>query len=103
MSSEQLVTDFLNQILDDAGMTDLPPEVRQQMLVDLRARLEDRFLATIISVLKEDQLTQFRELTEQGAEDKVAEFINTNIPNSQELFAQAMVTFKEQYLGATNP
>ena len=51
LSSQQVVDDFLNKVLTDAGMYNVSPEVRSQMFNDLKNRLEDRFLATILANL----------------------------------------------------
>jgi hypothetical protein len=102
LSSEQVVNDFLNKMLTDAGMDTTSPEVREQMMNDLKNRLEERFFATILSNLSEEKVTELRELTEKGADqDKMGQFITGNIPNADELFAQSMLSFRDTYLGVT--
>ena len=103
LSSQQVVNDFLNKMLTDAGMDNISPEVRGQMLNDLRNRLEDRFFATILSNLNEEQITAFREIIEgqNDGSDKMDKFISTNIPNAAEVFSQAMMTFRDVYLGVS--
>ena len=100
LSSQQVVNDFINKMLTDAGMDNISPEVREQMSNDLKNRLEDRFFATILANLdSEDKITVFREITESGDPEKMSQFISTNMPNADELFAQAMMTFRDVYLG----
>jgi|SRR3989344_4979771 len=102
LSSQQVVDDFLNKVLTDAGMDNVSPEVRSQMFNDLKNRLEDRFLATILANLNEDQITSFREITESGGnQEKMNDFISANLTNAPELFAQAMMSFRDTYLGIT--
>ncbi|MEK7140705.1 MAG: DUF5663 domain-containing protein [Patescibacteria group bacterium] len=100
LSSKQVVDDFLNKMLTDTGMDNVSPEVREQMFNDLKNRLEDRFLATILANLQEDQITTFREISEANGDSvKMSQFISANLPNANELFAQAMMTFRDVYLG----
>ena len=99
-STAQLFEDFLNQLLTDAGMDTVSAEVRQQMLSDLRARLENRLLGTIVMHLPEAEISNFNKLVEDpGAEEKVAKFIDEKVPDSSELFATAMLSFRNDYLG----
>ena len=99
-SSAQLMEDFLQQLLIDAGMDGVSPEVKDQMLTDLRARLEDRLLGTIILHLSEEDLVTFNKLSDDNAsEEQVTKFIDEKIPDYAELAGQAMLQFKNDYLG----
>jgi|GEM_PF-5045028 len=99
-SSAQLFEDFLSQLLTDAGMDTVSPEVREEMLSDLRSRLENRLLGTIVMNLPEEELNTFNKMLDNGAGDEqVAKFIDDKVPNSTELFAAAMVSFRNDYLG----
>ena len=46
------------------------PEVREQMMNDLKNRLEDRFIATILANLNDEQATAFREIAEAGGDSE---------------------------------
>lgn len=96
----KVVDDFLNLLLEEAGMDGIAPEVRTQMHTDLKKRLNERFFATAISALPESKVTELRELTERGASgDDIEKFIDSNIPNAQEIFSAAMLSFRNDYLG----
>lgn len=102
-SSAQITEDFLNQLLTDAGMDTVSPELREEMLADLRARLQDRLLGTVIINLSEQDLEGFNKLLDQNAnEEQVAKFIDEKVPNATELFATAMLGFRNDYLGLEN-
>lgn len=102
LSSHQVVNDFLNKMLTDAGMNNVSPEVRDQMFSDLRNRLEERFFATVVSNLNDGQISTFREIVEAGGDSaKMNKFLSTNLPNSNELFSQAMLSFRDVYLGVS--
>jgi hypothetical protein len=96
----QVINDFLLSLLSDAGMNDVSPRVKEQMIDDLNARLQDRFVATIISNLDENKLEEFSNLLESAKDEaKVQSFIDANLPNASQLFAQSMLKFRDDYLG----
>jgi hypothetical protein len=99
-TGEQVITDFLLGLLTDSGMDAVSPEVKAQMLKDLHARLQDRFIATVLTNLEEDKYEEFANLIEsQPSEEAVQRFIDGNVPNAAELFGQAMLKFRNDYLG----
>lgn len=96
----QVVDDFLNLLLDEGGMDTVSVEVRAQMLNDLRVRLNERLFTTVITNLSDEKVTEFRTLSEKGASgEELEKFIDQNIPNTQEIFAGAFLTFRNDYLG----
>ena len=100
LSFAQVVDDFLNLLLDEGGMDTVSPEVRAQMLSDLRVRLNERLFVTAISNLSDDKVTELRKLTEGvPSGEAIEKFIDGNIPDAQEIFAGAMLTFRNDYLG----
>ena len=100
LTSAQYVEDFLQALLTEAGMDTVSAEVKAQMLIDLRARLQDRLFGTIVMNLTDGKLTEFREMVENGgAQADLEKFVDENVPNAAEVFAQAMVTFRKDYLG----
>lgn len=100
LTSAQYIEDFLQQLLTEAGMDTVSAEVKAQMLTDLRARLQDRLFGTIVINLTDGKLTQFRELSEnEGSQEDLEKFVDENVPNASEVFAQAMMTFRKDYLG----
>lgn len=96
----RVIDDFLNLLLDEGGMDTVSVEVRAQMLRDLRVRLNERFFTTVITNLSDEKISQFRELSESKVPGEGLEkFIDQNIPNAKEIFAQVMITFRNNYLG----
>ena len=60
----QVANDFLNLLLDEGGMETVSPEVRVQMLSDLRLRLNQKIFAAILSQLDDAKVTQLRKLVD---------------------------------------
>lgn len=102
-SSEEFINKFLKDMLQDAGMTDLSPEVETQLLKDLRARLNERFLAELVSIFTEEEVVQFKELAESGNnQEDLEKFITDHIPNAAEIFSDALLKFRADYLGVSS-
>lgn len=102
LTSAQYVEDFLQTLLAEAGMDTVSAEVKEQMLTDLRARLQDRLFGTIVMNLTDGKLTEFRELVDGGGSpEDLEKFVDQNVPNAAEVFAQAMMKFRSDYLGLT--
>lgn len=100
MSSAQVIQDFLQSLLTDAGMDDLTPDVKAQMLQDLEARLQDRFFGALVTQLTDEELTQFRELQEKETPPaQLEQYISDHLPNSADFFVQIMNQFRSDYLG----
>jgi hypothetical protein len=94
---------FLQELLRDAGQTGLGSELENQMIEDLYSRLEDRLIVTALSCLDPDQRAQLEELSNQKSGDLSAEtdaFFRKNIPDYDQVFARALVDFRNLYISA---
>lgn len=93
------VTAFLERMLDDGGMKDLQAEVREQMLADLRSRLQNALFATVVMKLPENDLPSFNALVERNAPStQIQEFLRQRIANMDDVMAGAMLEFRKQYV-----
>lgn len=96
----QEVRTFLESILDDAGMTDLTPEMKNSMTQELFKLLDARLTTVAVENLSEENLTQFERMLEEKKDKQDVEmFLRDKIHNAPELFAQAMLDFRNSYLG----
>lgn len=99
LSEPAEITAFLERLLDDGGMREVEPEVRAQMLTDLRARLQNALFATFITKLPEADLPAFNALVEEKAPlERVQEFLATRIKNLETVVANALLDFRKQYV-----
>lgn len=90
----QVVDNFLNLLLDEGGMTTMSPEVREQMLNDLRLRLNEKIFALILSRLDDAKVTEFRKLVEEKSSGEAIEkFIDSNIPDAQDFLLKPLWLF----------
>ena len=75
-------------------------EVIVEMLKDLNGRLEDRLILTAIDSLPPDKQEELEQMAESGAgAGDMEAFVKTNIANWEQVFSQALVEFRESYLG----
>lgn len=85
----------------DAGQTDMPEAVLQEMLKDLNGRLEDRLILTAIDNLSEEKQVELEGMAESGVgAGEMEAFVKENVANWEEVFSKALVDFRETYLGA---
>jgi len=93
------IRSFLKQLLFDAGQTDLPQEVENQMIEDLYTRLEDRLMLSAMEHLSEEQQEVLDRMTEEGkSADEVETFLKSAIPNYDEVFRATLEDFRNTYI-----
>lgn len=94
------VRGFLENLIQDAGLTPLDETAREQMIEELYVRLDNFLTSEIVKSLPPEQLEEFVQLNERGAsQEEVNQFMNEKIPNAQDLFGAALVNFRDLYLG----
>ena len=91
---------FLESLLQDANMTTLDDQAREEMIKQLFVRLDNFMLTTIMEALPGEKLEEFTKMSEEGKDRTELEaYLKANIPNAEEVFARAMLTFRDMYLG----
>lgn len=94
------VKTFLESILQDAGMTNIDPKMHEEMIKELFTRLDSFMLTTIIEALPADKIGEFTRMSESGkSKEELESYLRETVPNSQEVFARAMLQFRDLYLG----
>lgn len=90
---------FLESILQDAGIRDLDDKTHEQMLQELFKRLDNYILLSISDNLPADKLEIFTRMAENKASaEQMKTYLQENIPDSTQIFAQAMLDFRDYYL-----
>ncbi len=90
---------FLENLLDSAGITSVEPEMREQMIEELYVRLDKYIIAKVTENMPDEKLDEFAKLFENKADmSQIQEYLLKNLPNAQEVFAQAFVEFENIYL-----
>lgn len=94
------VRTYLEGILQDAGMTSLDPQMHEEMLKELYARLDNHLTSVIAQNMPPEHLEEFIKMNEEGkGKLEVEAFVKEKMPNAQEVLAQAFSEFRDLYLG----
>ena len=96
------VDQFLNQILDEkkiAGSED--PEVRRQLIDDLRSRLMSQIDREMINALNAEQLEQLSDMLDKDdlTAAEIQDFFRQSGVNGQQVALETMMRFRTYYLG----
>ena len=97
------IDQFLGQILDDKKITIDTPEVRQQLISDLRNHLMNQIDRAMINALNEEQLRQLNDLLDkEGVQDnEIQDFFRQSGINGEQVALNTMMRFRQYYLGNT--
>lgn len=94
------VRNFLEGILTDAGMTTLDDQMREEMIKELYARLDNYITSAIVSKLPPEHTEAFIRLNEEKkSQEEIQQFLQDKLPNAHETFALAFSEFRDLYLG----
>lgn len=92
------IRNFLEGILLDANMN-LDNETREEMVKELYARLDSYLTTVIVDNMPAQSLEAFMKMNEEKkSKEEIDNFIKENMPNAQEVFANAFADFRQLYL-----
>lgn len=94
------VTQFLQNLLREAGIVDVDDDTKQEMVNQLAVRLDTFISQKIIENLPEDKYAAFIKMNEeQKPQAEIEEFLKTSIPDVQQLLAASFAEFRDMYIG----
>lgn len=100
MNNNDEVNKYVDQLIDQRGFPDLTPEVREELRKDLLARLDEFIMAKVVSSLTDEQVASFESMLKEGKTgEEVQAFISSNVPDFTNFLTNAMLEFKNVYLG----
>lgn len=102
MAEQDPVDQFVGQIIDQKNLAGITPEIKRQVVTELKGRLMDQIDRAMINALNRDQLDKFNALLDdQNTTDQQMQnfFANSGI-DSQQVALDTMLKFREFYLGA---
>jgi hypothetical protein len=86
---------FLESLLSEVHMEYVDPQQKEEMLMQLYARLDYFLTAKIIDAIPDADLEAFTQMNEQGkSREEVEAFIMEKVPQAQELFKNAFLEFR---------
>lgn len=96
------IRNYLEGLLEDANMTTLDDNMREEMIKELYARLDVFITTAIVENMPPEHMETFIKMNEEKkSKEEVEEFLKEKMPNAQEVFAKAFVDFRSHYLGST--
>ncbi len=100
MEMPKEIKEFLETLLADAGLpTETDEATKEGMVKELYQRLDSFIASSIIDSLAPEKLDEFMKLTEEGkSKEEIEQFLQNNVPNSQEVMQKAFMDFREMYL-----
>ncbi len=94
------VRTYLEGLLADANIIFKDDGVREEMIKELFARLDQYLAGIIVENMPDEHLEAFMKMNEENKTKEESEaFIKEKMPNSQEVFAKAFADFRALYLG----
>jgi len=94
------VRTFLETLLSDAGMTTLDESMKEEMIKELYARLDNYLTATIVNNMPPEHLEAFIKMNEEKqSQAEVEAFLKEKVPNTSGILAKAFTDFRNLYLG----
>lgn len=95
------IDQFINQILDDKKITGETPEVRQQLVADLRSRLMTQIDRAMINALSPEQLNQLSAMLDKSdlTDQQMQDFFRQSDIDGQQIALNTMMQFRNYYLG----
>ena len=96
----QSVDEFIEQLLIDKGITDLDPEVKEDLTKDMKERLLNQINQDAIMQLSEEKATELASKIDDPSFDEaaMAEFMKNSGVNLTESAAETMLRFRSFYL-----
>lgn len=90
---------YLEGLLADANMT-IDDSVREEMIKELYARLDNFITTAIVDNLPPEHLDNFIKMSEdKKPQAEIEAFLKEKMPNYQEVFTRAFAQFRDLYLG----
>lgn len=95
------VHEFIGQIIDEKGMTDLEPEIREQMIEEMSTLLMQQIDNAAINALSEEKAIELADGLEDGSikQEDVSKFMTDAGLNLEEISLMTMIQFRDLYLG----
>lgn len=97
----QNVDKFLEQLLIDKGITDLDPDVRSDLINEMRSHLMEQINKAAILYLDEQKATELDSLIKNPdfTEEEMSEFMQKSGVDFTKVTLEVMANFRKNYLG----
>lgn len=97
----QNVDDFIENLLIEKGITDVEPDIKQELKNDMKKRLLDQIDKAAVMQLSEEKATELAQKIEDPdfTNEQMTEFMQNSGVNLAEVALDTMLKFRNFYLG----
>ena len=98
----QSVDEFIESLLVDKGITDIEPDVREELKTEMKTRLLDQINKAAIMQLSEEKAAELAAMVDDPnfTNEKMTEFIQNSGVNLVEVALETMLQFRNFYLSS---
>ncbi len=94
------IEQFVERLIQEKGIGDVPDAVLQQLKADLQERAEDMINAGILAHMPPEDLSTFEEMLDTSTDEDVQAFCREKIPNLDAVIGQALLSLQQLYVGS---
>ena len=97
----QNIDEFIESLLNDKGITNVEPEVREELKSEMKAKLLDQIDRAAIQALSEEKAAELAKKVEDPnfTNEDMTKFIQDSGVNLTEVALETMLKFRGFYLG----
>lgn len=97
----QSVDEFIESLLKDKGITEVEPDIKEELKKDMTNRLIDQINKAAIMKLSEEKATELARLMDDPnfTNDDLTKFMQDSGVNLTEVALDTMLKFREFYMG----
>jgi hypothetical protein len=93
---------YIQQLLQEQGVpSDLDPEVRTELVGQVTMRVSNFVNQRLLDAMSDESVDEFNKLLDDDSFDqaRAEAFVNEHVPNKDSVVANALVEFRQLYLG----
>ena len=96
----QNIDEFIESILNEKGITEVEPDIRNELKEDMKKRLLDQINRAAVMRLNEEKAAELAKLVDDPnfTNEKMAEFMQNSGVNLPEVTLETMLQFRNLYL-----
>lgn len=97
----QSVDEFIESLLTDKGITDIEPDIKEELKTDMKKRLLDQINRAAVMQLSEEKADELAKLIEDPnfTNEEMTKFMQDSGVNLTEVALDTMLKFRSFYLG----
>ncbi|MBR5356018.1 MAG: hypothetical protein IK121_03755 [Lachnospiraceae bacterium] len=98
----QSVDEFIETLLEEKGITDVPPDIKEELKEDMKTRLLDQINKAAVMQLSEEKAEELAAMVDDPdfTNEKMTEFMKNSGVNLVEVTLETMLQFRNFYLSS---